>query len=388
MKKFLLTSLFSFITLFLLSTFANAELNGMCDTDSNGSIVISANGKAGSQTYSWEHGGDSGTQKAPFNYANGYINTESSITANGNFTDACQTQPLFYKLNFFKVALCKTDPYNGSADPDYTSCVNIFNNSSGKVIIIEPGKEVDLLDGNLVLPVGSYKYLTLVVSNKIQIKHKQKYVYADGTRAHMYGNGDTGGSNSDTDLCYTVDVATSYSGVAISHDDGANMQYDSNYTSAHGVTLMQSANTSALARMECTSNAVPGSDYAYATEIIDNFNENKTFNASGRHITYHSMLDTTGVDVELGATLMKNDNTSVATTAAEALRIGAHFKYTNPINISENTIGFKLNFATTRGVSLDAGQDGSNHIWGVKVGADPFTVEVQTKTRRVRGAWR
>ena len=72
----------------------------------------------------------------------------------------------------------------------------------------------------------------------------------------------------------------------------------------------------------------------------------------------------------------------------EALRIAAHFKYTNPVKISENTIGFKLNFATTRGVSLDGAQDGSNHIYMAKVGADPFTIEVQTKTRRLRGAWR
>ena len=60
----------------------------------------------------------------------------------------------------------------------------------------------------------------------------------------------------------------------------------------------------------------------------------------------------------------------------------------SPLVISENTVGFKLNFATTRGVSLDAGQDGAQKIFMQKVGADPFTIEVQTKTRRSRGAWR
>ena len=30
------------------------------------------------------------------------------------------------------------------------------------------------------------------------------------------------------------------------------------------------------------------------------------------------------------------------------------FKYANPVKISENTVGFKLNFATTVAVSLDA----------------------------------
>ena len=46
------------------------------------------------------------------------------------------------------------------------------------------------------------------------------------------------------------------------------------------------------------------------------------------------------------------------------------------------------NAAVTGGVSLDAGQDSSNNIFMTKVGADPFTIQVQTKTRRTRGSWR
>jgi hypothetical protein len=136
--------------------------------------------------------------------------------------------------------------------------------------------------------------------------------------------------------------------------------------------------------MECVSGD-PGSDYKYATEIIDHFGEN---NSLVPNAAYSSMLADTGVDVKLAGTMLKNDNTSVATTPEEALRIGAHFKYTNPVVISENTVGFKLNFATTRGVSLDGAQADDNHIYMSKVGADPFTIEVQTKTRRLRGAWR
>ena len=123
MKKYLITIL-SFAALVLSSTFANAALTGMCVTDSNGSIVISASGKAGSQTFSWKVDGSSGTQKAPFNYANNFVDTDPTITANGNNTDACQTQPLFYKIKFYKVAMCISDPYTGNADPDYSSCIN------------------------------------------------------------------------------------------------------------------------------------------------------------------------------------------------------------------------------------------------------------------------
>ena len=51
----------------------------------------------------------------------------------------------FYKIKFYKVALCSSDPYTGNADPDYSSCFDIFNNSSGKEVIIEPDAEVDLV---------------------------------------------------------------------------------------------------------------------------------------------------------------------------------------------------------------------------------------------------
>ena len=62
-----------------------------------------------------------------------------------------------------------------------------------------------MLDGNLLLPVGSYQYLTVVTSNHIHIKHKQKYVYADASRAVMYGAGDNG-TNSNTDVWSLIDT--------------------------------------------------------------------------------------------------------------------------------------------------------------------------------------
>ena len=373
MKKFLLTFSIYFTAFFASTSFVNAAVTGGCVKDANESIVISTAGKLGNQTFSWEEDGSSGTQKAPFNYADSFVDTDPIITADGNNTDACQTQPLFYKIKFYKVALCTADPYTGNADPDYSSCTNIFSNSSGKDVVIEPNTEVDLLEGDLVLPVGNYKYLTVILSNHLKIKTKQKYVYADDSRAVMYGSGDNG-TNSNTDLCYTKAAVTTYTG----------QTYDAGYNTAHGVTVQSSSNTHGGSRMECTSGD-PSTDYDYATEIIDHLGGSATLVPN---LAYGSMLANTGVDVELAATMLKTDNVSVADDVDNALRINAHFKYTNPIKISENTIGFKLNFATTRGVSLDAGQDGANKVFMSKVGADPFTIEVQTKTRRTRGTWR
>jgi hypothetical protein len=364
MKKFFISFLIYFAAFFASTNVANA-LTGMCVTDANGSIVISAAGKLGNQLQA-----ANGDHKAPFNYANSYIDPEFS----DNDTDACQTQPLFYKVKFYKVALCLTDPYTGNADPDYSSCSDIFNNDDGKEIIIQPDAEVDLLEGDLLLPAGSYKYLTVVTSNHIHIKHKQKYVYYNNARAVMYGAGDDG-TNSNTDTCYTEAVVTTYTGET----------YDSAYGTAHGnVTVVASGSAHATARMECVSGN-PAADYDYATEIIDHFGDDATLVPN---IAYSSMLSDTGVDVELAGTMLQNDNISVADDVDNALRIGSHFSYTIPVVISENTIGFKLNFATTRGVSLDAGQDDANKIFMVKVGADPFTIEIQTKTRRSRGSWR
>ena len=368
MKKFSISFLIYFAAFFASTNVANA-LTGTCVKDANGSIVISdsgaVNGKDGTQVQS-----ENDNQKAPFNYANNFIDKEF----NNNETDACQTQPLFYKIKFYKVALCLTDPYTENADPDYSSCSDIFNNDDGKEIIIEPDAEVDLLEGDLILTTGVYKFLTVVTSNHIHIKHIQKYDYENDGRAAMYGAGD-GGTNTNTDTCYTEAVVTTYTG----------QTYDNDYKVAHGgVTVVGTRGDSDNARMECTATD-PAADYDYATEIIDHFGDDEILVPN---IAYESMLANTGVDVALAGTMLKDNNTSVADDVDNAVRIGIHFRYKNPIVISEQTVGFKLNFATTRGVSLDAGQDGENKIFMVKVGADPFTIEVKTKTKRARGSWR
>ena len=105
-------------------------------------------------------------------------------------------------------------------------------------------------------------------------------------------------------------------------------------------------------------------------------------------INYGSTLASTGVDVEMAGQMLRIDNATIADDVDNALRIGAFFKYNSPVRIKVNTTAFKLNFATTAGVSLDACQNGTNdEIYACKVGADPFTIKVETKTRRSRGAW-
>ena len=103
--------------------------------------------------------------------------------------DQCSQEPDEYILTFYKVALCTADPYKGAADPDFSTCSNIFNNAAGTEKTIKPDTETDLLSGDLILPIGTYPYLVVMVNNHLNIKHKQKYVLADGTtNATFYGN--------------------------------------------------------------------------------------------------------------------------------------------------------------------------------------------------------
>ena len=86
--------------------------------------------------------------------------------------------------------------------------------------------------------------------------------------------------------------------------------------------------------------------------------------------------------------MLKDDNLTSATAKTNAKRMAAFFQYDNPVRISEQTIGLKLLFTTYSSVSIDFEQDDDNKIWGVKMGADPFTIQFKTKTKRRKRTWR
>ena len=128
---------------------------------------------------------DDGTAIKVTAQANMFVLAGTSTAVN-----QCSQEPDEYKVKFYKVALCTADPYKGAADPDFSSCSDIFNNTDGVDKIIKPNTETNLLEGDLVLPRGTYPYLVVMVNNHLNIKHKQKYVLAsDGTTdATFFGN--------------------------------------------------------------------------------------------------------------------------------------------------------------------------------------------------------
>ena len=341
-------SIFVFSVIFNLLTQSSSEAEAIgCTKNSDGTAIVTTPGVK------------------PFTLAG----TSTTV-------DQCSQEPDQYKIKFYKAALCSDDPYKGSADPIFESCIDIL--SSEKEVILEPNVDTDLLEGeDLVLPIGSYAYFTVVVNNHLNLKHKQQYLLENGNAANIFGNSSGNGA-----WCWSKAAVTTYS----------NDTYDADYNTAHGVTVVASGTGTTNARLECGSDEPSASDIGWATEIIDDLADDPDsdpFSAdTGGYFSVESDTGITGL--EMAGALLKTDNTSIAANAKEARRINGTFKYSSPIIISENTTSFKLFITTYSSVSIDMAIDtgDNNKIWAAKMGADPFTIQVKTKTKRRRGAWR
>ena len=128
-------------------------------------------------------------------YALDTSSTSFDITTRGNVSGSvvdiggtCDITPDNYKLKFYKTGFCTENPYRTPVDSasntinaDLSSCVSIFDNASGKEVNIQPGAEVDLLDGEtLTLPIGTYPFQFAILDNVVLIKHTQEFVTAPG----------------------------------------------------------------------------------------------------------------------------------------------------------------------------------------------------------------
>ena len=280
--------------------------------------------------------------------------------------DACSQEPDEYKIKFFKVALCSAEPYTtgGGTAPDFTSCTDLSNTE--KEVTLEPGVDKDLIDGELVLPLGSYKYLVVIIDNHLKIKHEQKYVLAsDGTTAaSIFGNSSGSGA-----FCWTVAAGiTTYTGET----------YDSDYATAQGVTPVTSGEGTTNARLKCGSSV---SGKGFATEIIDHFGEDATFVGFMNYGELDVATETGIAGIELAGNMLQADNT-IATNEDHSRRIAQIYRYATPVVITENTNSFKLKVTTYSSVSIDMAtdEDDSHKIYGAKVGGDPFIIQVETGT--------
>ena len=148
---------FTFLTIsFSINLFFQTESKAVGCEKNAGRIVISELGRDGDQVYDTN-------VKAPFNYADDYIDSEFST----NNTNACQQEPDEYLVKFYNFYICREDPYNGNASPDFTSCLSIFSNAAGKNITIKPNEAEKLLEGNIQIVAGTYPYAAVVIKKVV-----------------------------------------------------------------------------------------------------------------------------------------------------------------------------------------------------------------------------
>ena len=150
---------FSTLLLIILSigSSADAARYSVCATNADGAILVD------------ERDGDN-TSFALASSPTSFTHTAFGDTTRGGY---CEVTPDFYKVKIFQFGLCKEMPYQvpeDSADntigADLSSCTLVFDKAAGKELIIEPGEEVDLLDGeDLVLPTGTYPFLYFLLDN-------------------------------------------------------------------------------------------------------------------------------------------------------------------------------------------------------------------------------
>ena len=329
--------------------------------------------------------------------------------------DSCTEEPNFYKLIGHKIMLCETDPYNANGvSPDFTGCTaTLIESSAGAEIVIRPGIETNLLSGaaaDILIPVGAYPYAVMIASNHLYIKHSESYV-RNGSAYTMKGYGASALSSGTQ--CYTTDrnsstpTSSTYSNAATaaSGSNGITTIATTKVTS-QGVTenvINPNPLTSSTLGLAC-ANTIPttGAErYGYTGEIVDSLNDrnNGADNCDdagrdncdttfGNYENYEA--DFLGVDGSVAFNLLKNDLT-IASNRNEATKVAYIVGFNNPVKISEDTVNFKIAVSTSESVSVDSQYDGNEagaRVQAKKMGANPFGVKFQTKTKRARGAWR
>jgi len=252
----------------------------------------------------------------------------------GNSGDACKELPDNYKINIFRFGLCKTSPYNATNNLD--SCSFLVNSDTGVSHEIAYPAKADVTT-NSKMAIGSYDHMVLVLENKLGIKHTEEFDTA------IFGATGSGKK------CWTIASTTAFAG------------------QRSGV-LQASPSTPA---MDCGDTPAP----AYSYEIFDSMGE-------GGESPVFKAEDDGGFEMGSGtmrAKLLKSDLTT-ATNFEDADRILVAIQLESSKSISEATTGFEIGFKMTDSVSVDLSYDGgSDRLYAVKNGADPFQIDLIVK---------
>ena len=271
-------------------------------------------------------------------------------------SDQCETIPDEYKIKFYKIGLCTSDTsYN-----DLSSCQYILNSSAGVEHTIKYPEESPMAIPEFSIDPGTYPYFTLVVSNKLGIKHTIQY------SATVEGHSSSSGK-----YCWT-----DRAGPSTYNNDGIKTYITHGTSSAGGYKHLKCGSLSEY------NAASPSFTY----EIINMFNgdmeqespplEQKCYVQSGGNDTSTSYIRANGDRQRMGlmgtgiatVNLLQQDET-YATTCENSAKILWTTQLTNPFNVTEDS-AFSLLMKTTDGVTLDHSNSASGNPEVHKVGAN------------------
>jgi hypothetical protein len=397
MNKFFFTTLL-LIILSTTSNYANADDYNTCATNADGAILVD------------ERDVDN-TSFALASSPTSFTHTAFGDTTRGGY---CDVTPDFYKVKMYQFGLCKEMPYQEPDDTarntigaDLSSCVFLFDNAAGKELIIEPDKEVKLLDGGeLLLPTGTYPFIYILLDNVIQIKHIQEYVDAGVGGADFEIKGydpddDDPADGSKGKWCYTGLDENDKRLVFTSQQE---RQFGS-FTTLRGFTLPTNfTGKQSTAGFFCSNEATAKANNDWAVSIIENFGDKMAAsqkadgtpvdriasnfrNAMRRDRGFHDDFPTI---IQAYYLYNSNDTPATSATSAEKILFLQHDSASNVV-IAEDTVGFKINFKTNNAVEMSVYEEAGGNdqiLMATAVNANSIFVKIETKTKRSRGAWR
>ena len=394
-KLFYITFLFSVIL--TGNNIANANDYSICATNADGAILVK------------EEDGDN-TSFALASSPTSFTHANSEDSQRGGY---CEVTPDNYKIKMFKMGLCTENPFiepdagaGNTIGADLSSCVNVFDKVAGKEVNIQPGGEVDLLDGEtLILPIGTYTYIYALLSNVIQIKHIQEYAAATGGDANFvirgYDPDNNDGSTGTGKVCYTGLNSADKKFVFTTNQE----RQSSGFTTLRGYTLptnFTGKQPSAGFHCGTMSEAIAENDWAIS--IVDNFGDRMAIGQDGDGLPTsrvasnfrNAARQVRGFHLDFPtirqAYYLYNSSDTPATSSSAVEKILFIQDDTNNIvSITENTIGFKLNFKTNNSIEMAVYEEaGTNDqvLQATAVNANTIFLKVETKTKRSRGAWR
>jgi hypothetical protein len=339
MKTLNLNKLSLLIGLFLVSAFFTTSANALCVVNGAGAIVFDGaakNPQDANEFYPVK--GDTTLYD---------INGNVDYTANTPTPD-CGITPDTYKLNLYKMGICKANPDLN----DLTSCQMFFESAAGIELDIQAGVSTTLDIPEFTIDPGTYQYLYVLLSNKLGMKWSGRFnVAVDGSSGD--GNGGT--------YCWT-------SNAGLYPNAPQNNSSDDAVTTVHGTSLATN-----VQNMDCGTSE---GTVVFANEALLRFSQgycSADLGANGDKYTFEKM----GVGAARGtptASLLTSADV-FATTCQTAAKIGWTTALDTSYNVTEDST-FALSVKATDANSLNFSTGDNNDIDKIQSGAPKIFLNV------------